>query len=55
MDEIQETENQIVVVTCSTDGCENKNAKIQLTVPKENPDIYCGVCSVNITTSIQIV
>jgi hypothetical protein len=36
-------------VKCVTDNCENKNLKIEIFAPAENPFIICGGCSQEIT------
>lgn len=39
-----------ITVTCHTEGCDNKDVDLELSVPDEpDPAVICGVCSQPIT------
>jgi hypothetical protein len=43
-------ETKDITVTCHTDGCENKDIAISITIPnEENHRVICGPCGNDIT------
>ena len=43
-------ETKDIIVTCHTDGCENKDIPIYINVPNdENHRVVCGPCTLDIS------